>query len=186
MRFLANENFPGAAIAALEAAGHDVVWARIAAPGTNDPGVLAWAAREERILLTFFDKDFGELARGSTLPRKCGVVLLRTPMHGPGNVGRRLADLITARDDWAGHFSVIEPAAFECDRSGSMQVCMSMREGNARSGDRVSRGYPACSARGPIRRTLDRPSLTRGAHSSPLSGCASNGSPSSRYSSVIR
>jgi uncharacterized protein (DUF433 family) len=53
MRFLANENFPGAAVSALEAAGHDVVWIRTAAPGTTDPDVLAWAAREERILHTF-------------------------------------------------------------------------------------------------------------------------------------
>jgi Domain of unknown function (DUF5615) len=108
MRFLANENFPGAAVAALEAAGHDIVWVRTAAPGTSDPDVLAWAAREERILLTF-DKDFGELARGWALPRTCGVVLLRMPMPRPGDVGRRLADLIVARDDWAGCFSVIEP-----------------------------------------------------------------------------
>ena len=61
MRFLANENFPGAAVAALEAAGHDIIWVRVAAPGTTDPDVVAWAAREGRILLTF-DKDFGELA----------------------------------------------------------------------------------------------------------------------------
>src|SRR4051794_22619558 len=108
MRFLANENFPGAAVAALAAAGHDVVWVRIAAPGSNDPDVLAWAVREERILLTF-DKDFGELARASALPRTCGVVLLRTPMPRSGDVGQRLSDLITARDDWAGYFSVIEP-----------------------------------------------------------------------------
>jgi hypothetical protein len=108
MRFLANENFPGAAVAALEAAGHDVVWVRIAAPGATDPEVLARAAREERILLTF-DKDFGELAKGSALPPACGVILLRVPMPGPGDVGDRLADLITARDDWAGYFSVIEP-----------------------------------------------------------------------------
>ncbi len=107
MRFLANENFPGAAVAALEAAGHDVIWVRIAAPGMTDPDVLVWAAREERILLTF-DKDFGELARASALPSTCGVVLLRTPMPEPADVGR-LADLITARDDWAGHFSIIEP-----------------------------------------------------------------------------
>ena len=73
-----------------------------------DPDVLTWAVREERILLTF-DKDFGELARGSELPRTCGVVLLRLPMPRPGDVGQRLADLITARDDWAGSFSVIEP-----------------------------------------------------------------------------
>jgi predicted nuclease of predicted toxin-antitoxin system len=105
MRFLANENFPSAAVTALEAAGHDVVWARIAAPGMTDSDMLAWA-REERILLTL-DKDFGELARGSALPRTCGIILLRTPM--PGDVGQRLADLITARDDWAGNFSVIEP-----------------------------------------------------------------------------
>ena len=108
MRFLANENFPGAAVAALEAAGHDIVWVRVAASGASDPDVLAWAAREERILLTF-DKDFGELAQGSSLPRTCGVVLLRLPMPTPVNVGYRLAALITARDDWAGNFSVIEP-----------------------------------------------------------------------------
>ncbi|HEY2137792.1 MAG TPA: DUF5615 family PIN-like protein, partial [Xanthobacteraceae bacterium] len=68
----------------------------------------AWAIREQRILLTF-DKDFGELARASALSAPCGVVLLRTPMPKPGDVGLRLAALITARDDWAGHFSVIEP-----------------------------------------------------------------------------
>jgi predicted nuclease of predicted toxin-antitoxin system len=107
MRFLANENFPGTALAALEAAGHDVVWVGIAAPGATDPEVLAWAVREERILLTF-DKDFSELARGSQLPRTCGVVLLRMPMPGPGEVGQRPADLITVREDWAGYFSVID------------------------------------------------------------------------------
>ena len=71
MRFLANENFPGTAVAALIAAGHDVVWVRNAAPGMSDPDVLAWAIRDERTLLTF-DKDFGELARASALPSACG------------------------------------------------------------------------------------------------------------------
>jgi len=108
MRFLANENFPGTAVTALKAAGHDVVWIRIAAPGATDLEVLTWAAREERILLTF-DKGFGELARASSLPNRCGVLLFRTPMPKPPEVGRQLADLIAARDDWAGHFSVIEP-----------------------------------------------------------------------------
>jgi hypothetical protein len=46
MRFLADENFPDAAVTALGAAGHDVVWVGAAAPGTSDPDVLAWAARE--------------------------------------------------------------------------------------------------------------------------------------------
>src|SRR5204862_7078011 len=107
LRFLANENFPAAAVAALDAAGHDIVWVRVAAPGASDPDVLAWAAREQRILLTF-DKDFGELAQRSALPTTCGVVLLRLPMPAPVDVGQRLAELITARDHWAGNVSVIQ------------------------------------------------------------------------------
>jgi len=35
MRFLANENFPGDAVAALKAAGHDIVWVRTVAPGSK-------------------------------------------------------------------------------------------------------------------------------------------------------
>lgn len=108
MRFLADENFPGAAVVALAAAGHDVVWARNVAPGASDSEVLARVVREERILLTF-DKDFGELARGSALPRTCGIILLRAPMPRPADAGQRLAELVLARDDWAGCFSVIEP-----------------------------------------------------------------------------
>jgi hypothetical protein len=115
MRFLANENFPGAAVAALVAAGHNVVWIRTAAPGMADSDVLAWAARDECILLTF-DKDFGELARRTVLPPACGVVLLRVPMPKPGDAGQRLADLIMERDDWAGHFSVIEPGRIRMRR----------------------------------------------------------------------
>jgi len=67
MRFLANENFPNAAITALDAAGHEVVSVRLVAPGASDARVLECAVRERRILLTF-DKDFGELARASGCP----------------------------------------------------------------------------------------------------------------------
>ena len=41
MRLLANENIPGSVVSALQAAGHDVVWIRTAAPGATDPEVLA-------------------------------------------------------------------------------------------------------------------------------------------------
>lgn len=109
MRFLANENFPGAAVAMLRSAGHDIVWVRTAAPGSSDPEVLDWAARESRILLTF-DKDFGELARRSALPADAGLYCFASPCRHRGDAGTRLAKLITARDDWAGHFSVVEPA----------------------------------------------------------------------------
>ncbi|MDD1521422.1 MULTISPECIES: DUF5615 family PIN-like protein [Bradyrhizobium] len=107
-RFLADENFPGSAVDAVRASGHDVIWIRASAPGSSDREVLAQASHEQRILITF-DKDFGELAKASSLPTACGIVLLRIPPPAPGRIGKVLADLILARDDWAGHFSVIEP-----------------------------------------------------------------------------
>ena len=108
MRFLADENFPGAAIVQLQAAGHDVVSVRVSAPGLADSDIYSWAVREERILLTF-DKDFGELAGRELLHENCGVVLFRIPMPRSEDIGVRLADLLLSRDDWAGHFSVVMP-----------------------------------------------------------------------------
>ena len=108
MRFLANENFPGDAVTALEAAGHDIAWVRTVAPGSKDDDVLAWAEREGRVLLTF-DKDFGELAWRVGLPASCGIVLFRLPMPPAAEVGTILAARIGERTDWVGHFTVIEP-----------------------------------------------------------------------------
>jgi len=87
MRFLADENFPGAAVTALAAAGHDVVWVRTAAPGAADPDVLAWAAREARILLTFDntggDRENGDRAAIRTRdPRFRKPVLYPTELRG--------------------------------------------------------------------------------------------------------
>lgn len=109
MRFLANENFPGAAVSALQDAGYDVAWVRRDEPGLSDSHVLAWAVREKRILVTF-DKYFGELACNAGLPAACGIMLLRMPMPAPDAAGTVIAARICARKDWAGHFSVIEPA----------------------------------------------------------------------------
>ena len=109
MRFLANENFPGDAVSALQAAGHDVVWVRAAAPGSADPDILAWAEKDARVLLTF-DKDFGELAWRHGLPGSCGIVLFRLPMPAAIDAGAKLAARIAERMDWAGHFPVVEPS----------------------------------------------------------------------------
>jgi predicted nuclease of predicted toxin-antitoxin system len=108
MRFLADENVPSIAIAALAAAGHDITSVRRATPGASDGDVLARAAREGRVLLTF-DKDFGELAGGVSLPPSSGIVLLRVPAPNTEGRARRLSRVIASRGDWAGHFSVIEP-----------------------------------------------------------------------------
>ena len=108
MRLLANENIPGDAVTALRAAGHDVAWVRSDAPGSSDRDVLARAIGESRVLLTF-DKDFGELAWREGLPAHCGVILLRLPMPAPAVAGRVIAEILAARDDWPGHFAVVEP-----------------------------------------------------------------------------
>lgn len=108
MRFLANENFPGAAVAELRAAGHDVVWILTECPGASDQDVLARSIADVRILLTF-DKDFGELAWMHGLASHCGIILFRIPMPSAATVGKHLLDHLHLRTDWADHFSVIEP-----------------------------------------------------------------------------
>jgi predicted nuclease of predicted toxin-antitoxin system len=108
MRFLADENFPGDAVTALRASGHDVLWIRTDAPGITDQEVLSRSLEDARVLLTF-DKDFGELAWRSVLPASCGIVLFRLPTLGPTGVGTIIAEVLTSRDDWPGHFSVVEP-----------------------------------------------------------------------------
>jgi hypothetical protein len=108
MKFLANENMPRDAVEALRATGHDVAWVRELGPGMIDREVVAWSRREDRVLLTF-DKDFGEIAYRSDLPATCGIILFRMPMPASDEAGARLASLVSARDDWAGSFAVIEP-----------------------------------------------------------------------------
>jgi Domain of unknown function (DUF5615) len=108
MRFLANENFPGAAVAELRPAGSDVVWSLTDSPGASDQDVLAHATADGRILLTF-DKDFGELAWLHGLPAHCGIILFRIPMPSAATVGQRLLEHLHLRTDWENHFSVIEP-----------------------------------------------------------------------------
>jgi hypothetical protein len=107
MRFLADENIPGDAVAEIEAAGHDIVWVRTVAPGSKDEDVLAWAVREERIILTF-DKDFGELAWRAGLPASSGIVLIRLPMPRAAEAGSDRMRWFHARSGqwWGGACSV--------------------------------------------------------------------------------
>jgi predicted nuclease of predicted toxin-antitoxin system len=106
MRVLANENFPGDAVDALRARGHDVAWVRTDAPGSSDRQVLDRAVAEERLLVTF-DKDFGELAFPAGLPASCGVVLFRMRLTSPAQVAQRAVAALESRADWAGHFAVV-------------------------------------------------------------------------------
>lgn len=107
MRLLANENFPLDAVLSLRAAGHDVAWIREDAPGARDPDVLARGQTEKRILLTF-DKDFGELAFRARLDANSGIILFRIATPSAQHVARACVHVLASRNDWPGHFSVIE------------------------------------------------------------------------------
>jgi predicted nuclease of predicted toxin-antitoxin system len=107
MRILANENFPGDAVAALRLRGHDVAWVRTDAPGSRDQEILEWARADDRILVTF-DKDFGELAFRARLPVSSGIILFRISTPSAAYVARVAVTALESRPDWAGHFAVIE------------------------------------------------------------------------------
>ena len=60
MKILADECCPANMVAALRNDGHDVVYVAETAPSTKDTNIIAWALREQRILVTE-DRDFCEL-----------------------------------------------------------------------------------------------------------------------------
>jgi predicted nuclease of predicted toxin-antitoxin system len=107
MRILANENVPGDAISYLRQNGYDVVWVREDLPGSSDIQVLERAQNDNRILITF-DKDFGELAFRYQLPASSGIILFRISSPTPEQVALVAVAALDLREDWAGHFSVIE------------------------------------------------------------------------------
>ncbi len=106
MRFLANENIPAPVVAALRAAGHDVLWVKERMPGATDREVLEHAEAEACPVVTF-DKDFGELAVRRGLPASSGVVLFRLHGSSPDADNARAVAALTSRTDWAGHFAVV-------------------------------------------------------------------------------
>ena len=74
MKLLLDTCVWGRARQALEAAGHDVVWAGDLPEDPGDQEILARASAECRILVTL-DKDFGELAIVRETPHR-GIIRL--------------------------------------------------------------------------------------------------------------
>ncbi len=107
MKLLADENLPLDVVEALRAAGYDVAWIRTDSPGVDDVSILARAVAENRVVITF-DKDFGELAFQQKLPATCGIILLRITAPSSQEAANKVTTALTGRDDWAGHFSVID------------------------------------------------------------------------------
>ena len=106
-RLLADENVPGAVVAALRQQEHDVAWILEDAPGSPDPDVLERAQREGRVVVTF-DKDFGELAFRRGLAASVGVVLFRITLTSPDHAVRAAVAAFASRADWTSQFAVVE------------------------------------------------------------------------------
>jgi predicted nuclease of predicted toxin-antitoxin system len=107
VKILANENMSGAVVTTLRSNGHDVLWVLTDFPGAKDEAVLARAFSEQRLLITF-DKDFGELVFAKGFAASDGVILFRISQPTPGEAARRISATIDSRQDWSGHFSVVD------------------------------------------------------------------------------
>lgn len=110
MRLCANENLPEECVLRLRQSGHDVLWIREASPGSPDADELTRAHEENRLLITF-DKDFGELVFRRGAKASHGIVLFRIAQPSAAIVAARVAAVLASRDDWSGHFSVVEELA---------------------------------------------------------------------------
>lgn len=106
MKFLADENFPRAAVLLLRQTGFDIAAIAETHSGIPDNEVLALASVERRTLLTF-DKDFGELAFRRGVPAASGIILFRTASLTPDEAAGLALATLQSGADWAGHFSVV-------------------------------------------------------------------------------
>jgi predicted nuclease of predicted toxin-antitoxin system len=106
--FFTDECCSGRIVAAVRAAGFDVVRAVDICPSADDRVVLALAYAQRRILLTE-DYDFGDLCIRFGLPTH-GVVIVAVKSLPLANQGTRVAKcLIDLGDKVLGSFVTIEP-----------------------------------------------------------------------------
>lgn len=111
MKLLADECCDVLVVTGLRNDGHDVVYIKETAPGSDDESVLNLAAGEQRVLLTE-DKDFGELVIRLKLPAY-GIVLLRVNASDSATKLIRLRELFAQHcDQVAGYFVVVDESKF--------------------------------------------------------------------------
>ena len=105
MDFLVDECLGPLVVRWLRDEGHDVISIFESARGAADQDILAWAAREDRVLLTA-DKDFGDLVFRDRRTHR-GVILLRLDDETRPNIIRVLADLLAQHLDEIDHNFVV-------------------------------------------------------------------------------
>lgn len=106
MTFVADENFPRPAVAALRNAGWVVFSVAEECPGISDEEVAVLCSQGQHILLTF-DKDFGELVFHRGLSAGSGVVLFRFIPESTEELAGFAVALLQSQTDLRGSFCVI-------------------------------------------------------------------------------
>jgi predicted nuclease of predicted toxin-antitoxin system len=108
MRFLANENFPLQSVRLLRQADLEIASITEDSPGIEDSEVLARAADEQLVILTF-DRDYGELIYRLRMRSPRGVIYLRFRPHTPEEPASILLNLLQTEglqfEEW---FTVVE------------------------------------------------------------------------------
>ena len=112
MRFRANENIPLASVRLLRAANLDVAAIIEDMPGASDNAVLARAASEHLVILSF-DRDYGELIYRRKLPIPAGVAYFRFDPATPGEPAEHLLQLLSMPSiALEGFFTVVDRDRF--------------------------------------------------------------------------
>lgn len=107
MRFLADECCPAPIVAALRAAGHDVVHALESHAGFSDRQLVLLAEREDRIVITE-DYDFGELAVRGQLPLPGLIILFLNQAALDIRIGRVLDIVSGLGENLRGQLTIID------------------------------------------------------------------------------
>lgn len=107
MNLVADECCDALLVNGLRSDGHDILYVKDIAPGTDDETVLQMAADQQRILWTE-DKDFGELVVRLRLPAY-GIVLLRmNPADSAAKLARSRYLLLHHAQRLPGSFVVLD------------------------------------------------------------------------------
>lgn len=108
MKFIANENFPIAAVKVLREKGYDVIAIGESSKSTSDEEILRLAMNEARTILTF-DRDYGELIFKHGYLSKSGVIYFRVESFEPKEPAQWVLALMEKTDfEIVGMFTVFE------------------------------------------------------------------------------
>jgi predicted nuclease of predicted toxin-antitoxin system len=107
LKFLLDVNVGTTIAEALTGAGHEVIRVGLLTPRKQDGDILAWAVREDRILVSY-DSDFTDLIYRDGMAPPPAVLYIRFEPPDLGPLALRIVDLVR-NELLLGHMVVIGP-----------------------------------------------------------------------------